>query len=280
MKLQTFDNREELYNAGLHNSWQKGIGKAKDGSGNMSIVLSGGYVDDRDFGSTIIYTGEGGRDPSTGKQVADQTITGGNKDLIKAFESNRQVYVTRGYKHKSEYSPSNGYELAGEYIISDHWIEEGEDGFDIVRFKLLSDLSPTDPEEPAAGGGNRRIRYTATRIVRETKIALEVKEIHDYECQICGNTIELPTGGRYAEGAHIKPLGRPHNGPDTLENLLCLCPNHHLMFDKYCYSINPETLKADGIVGALSTSDSHKIDKSFLEYHWHNYLKHKASSSE
>jgi hypothetical protein len=38
-----------------------------------SIVLSGGYVDDLDEGDLIVYTGEGGRDPGTGRQIADQS---------------------------------------------------------------------------------------------------------------------------------------------------------------------------------------------------------------
>ena len=40
----------------------------------------------------------------------------------------------------------------------------------------------------------------------------------------------MPTG-RYAEGAHIRPLGYPHDGPDVLGNVLCLCPNDHVRFD-------------------------------------------------
>jgi putative restriction endonuclease len=35
-------------------------GTAKEGAD--SIVVSGGYVDDRDMGDVIIYTGEGGND--------------------------------------------------------------------------------------------------------------------------------------------------------------------------------------------------------------------------
>lgn len=35
----------------------------------------------------------------------------------------------------------------------------------------------------------------------------------------------------YAEAAHIRALGSPHNGPDVIENVLCLCPNHHVLFD-------------------------------------------------
>jgi len=36
----------------------------------------------------------------------------------------------------------------------------------------------------------------------------------------------------YAECCHIRPLGRPHNGSDTLDNVLCLCANCHVLFDK------------------------------------------------
>jgi hypothetical protein len=32
-------------------------------------------VDDEDLGDVIIYTGEGGRDSTTGRQVADQQLT-------------------------------------------------------------------------------------------------------------------------------------------------------------------------------------------------------------
>jgi len=39
------------------------------GSGAESIVLSGGYTDDEDHGDEIIYTGDGGRDPRTGRQI-------------------------------------------------------------------------------------------------------------------------------------------------------------------------------------------------------------------
>ena len=44
-------------------------------------MLAGGYEDTRDFGNTILYTGQGGRDPETGRQVAHQTVTRGNLAL-------------------------------------------------------------------------------------------------------------------------------------------------------------------------------------------------------
>jgi len=50
--------------------------------GAESIVLSGGYEDDEDHGSFILYTGHGGRDGSTGMQIANQEFTRLNKTLL------------------------------------------------------------------------------------------------------------------------------------------------------------------------------------------------------
>lgn len=273
-----YANRKELYDAGLHNSHQKGIGRAKDGTGYMSIVLSGGYEDDEDFGHDIIYTGEGGRDPSTGQQVADQALTGGNLGLLKAFESGQPVYVTRKIGHGMSSSLKSGYEFDGEYQITEHWIEKGRSGFDVVRFRLKKlDRILEDPgDEQSSAGPAERVEYVSTRLIRDTKISKLVKELYNYKCQVCGFIIELPSGDRYAEGAHIKPLGKPHNGPDDIQNILCLCPNHHLMFDRYTIAVNPETLELAGEVsGSLLISDSHNIKREFLNYHWNNFLKHK-----
>jgi len=62
-------------------------------------------------------------------------------------------------------------------------------------------------------------------------------------------------------------LGKPHNGDDSLANLICLCPNHHVMFDKGSFSIsdNYELLGAES--GQLAVHTQHKIDKENLNYH-------------
>jgi putative restriction endonuclease len=75
-----------------------------------------------------------------------------------------------------------------------------------------------------------RRETTVLRIVRDTRQARRIKELYDYRCQMCGVRLE-GLAGPYAEAAHIRPLGSPHNGPDTPENILCLCPNHHVLFD-------------------------------------------------
>ena len=77
-----FANRMELWSAGVHRQTQAGI-SARQGEGAESIVLSGGYEDDEDLGTVIIYTGRGGRSAESQQQVTDQTLTGGNRELAR-----------------------------------------------------------------------------------------------------------------------------------------------------------------------------------------------------
>jgi putative restriction endonuclease len=77
-----FPTRRALHDAGVHRPLQGGISGAGL-EGADSIILSGGYEDDIDFGDEIIYTGHGGKDPRTGNQIADQQLTVGNLALVK-----------------------------------------------------------------------------------------------------------------------------------------------------------------------------------------------------
>ena len=96
-------------------------------------------------------------------------------------------------------------------------------------------------------------------------LAKKVKELYDFKCQVCD--IALTTNaGLYAEAAHIKPLGEPHGGPDTLDNLLCLCPNHHTMYDFGGFAIDSD-LSLLGVSGSLTIVEGHNINREFLRYH-------------
>jgi putative restriction endonuclease len=75
-----FGSRVELAQAGLHRPLIAGI-SGSGRTGANSVVLAGGYEDTEDYGAEILYTGHGGRDPETGRQVAHQTLTRGNLAL-------------------------------------------------------------------------------------------------------------------------------------------------------------------------------------------------------
>jgi putative restriction endonuclease len=102
------------------------------------------------------------------------------------------------------------------------------------------------------------------RIVRDTAVSRRVKALHDFKCQVCGTRLECE-GGPYAEAAHIRALGEPHNGPDVIENVLCLCPNHHVLFDYGTISI-ADDYSLIGQQGRLRTLNDHAIDRAHIEY--------------
>ncbi|MEU2154459.1 HNH endonuclease [Streptomyces sp. NPDC019396] len=97
----------------------------------------------------------------------------------------------------------------------------------------IADPAPTGVSTPQPLAGNEspeRVTSSVQRIVRSSTVKRQVKAWHDQACQICGLPVERP-GGKYSEGAHIQALGSPHSGPDTTENVLCLCPTCHVLFD-------------------------------------------------
>jgi putative restriction endonuclease len=102
-------------------------------------------------------------------------------------------------------------------------------------------------------------------VVRDTATVRRIKALHDYRCQLCGIRIETPAGP-FAEGAHIRPLGRPHNGPDSKDNILCLCPNHHVLFDTGAITVsgNFEVL---GLPRPTKLRLVHDLNAEHLRYH-------------
>jgi putative restriction endonuclease len=122
----------------------------------------------------------------------------------------------------------------------------------------------------ADGAPPRRMEATVQRLVRNTKVSQHVKNLHKHRCQICGQTLTV-AAGLYAEGAHISPLGRPHNGSDVESNILCLCPNDHVLFDLGAIVIDDDLTIRDAHTGenrgTLRSSSRHKIDIVALRYH-------------
>ena len=266
---QLYKNRRALHDANIHRGLMNGI--APQGA---SIVLSGGYIDDIDEGNLIIYTGEGGRDPNSGRQVTDQTFTGGNFNLAHNGTMGTPIRVNRGYQLSSPFAPAQGYRYDGLYQVEEYWSEKGKDGYLIWRFRLTridgQPLIGTVGSEPAGAIGTEkpsRGTSTISRVIRNTEVGTTVKEIYDYRCQICNTRLETPSGA-YAECCHIKPLGKPHNGPDTMNNVLCLCPNCHVLFDLHALSIDSE-LKITELGRQLTILDHHLVSTEYLTYRNH-----------
>ncbi len=270
----TFATYAEMNQAQLHKPTMAGISGSQL-EGADSIVISGGYEDDQDSGDEIVYTGEGGQNPS-GKQIADQTLTRKNLALAKNSLEGLPVRVIRGAHKGNRYAPASGYRYDGLYRVDSYWTEKGKSGFYMCRYKLVklngslppkvNDSQLDIPSDKQYGSQNpRRASFTVQRVIRDSKLGRQLKKLYEYKCQVCDLQISTEAGF-YAEAAHIKPVGTPHNGPDLIENLLCLCPNHHLMFDKGVFYISDD-MTLGGIKGGLKVHANHSISQEFLSYH-------------
>jgi putative restriction endonuclease len=263
-----FETRAEIKSLGLHSQGQAGISGTKF-EGADAIALSGGYPDDKDFGDYIMYTGEGGQ--VNGKQAFDQDPdSSGNAGLITSYVGGLPIRVFRGSRHRSPLSPTNGYAYAGLYTVTSFWQHLREDGFWVLQFRLDAQSPGAEPATTVAPDVSFATT-TISRRVRDSGVAREVKRIYDYSCQLCDTRITGVESRPYAEGAHVRPMGRPHLGADSLENLLCLCANHHVQLDIGGLLIqNDLTLigsNSGQIVGDLSFRKHHKLNMENVQYH-------------
>jgi hypothetical protein len=116
------------------------------------------------------------------------------------------------------------------FSVADYWSNTGRAGLLIYQYRLhaLHSTSQEGLRSPAGNFTPDRMTSVVQRLVRGTAVTRWAKNLYDCTCQVCGARLETASGP-YAEGAHIRPLGRPHSGPDVLENVLVLCPNDHVL---------------------------------------------------
>jgi hypothetical protein len=117
--------------------------------------------------------------------------------------------------------------------------------------------APTPPANDAPDEFPERRDCFVHRFIRDTKTSRQIKELYGNRCQICGERLEILPGKFYAEAHHLQPLGGEHKGPDVKDNILCLCPNHHALFDYFSISLDPAKLLLN----------KHDLRKSFVDYH-------------
>lgn len=225
----TFEDRTELHEAGVHRQTQAGI-TGIEMRGAESIVVSGGYADDFDLGSEILYTGHGGQDTRK-RQVADQTFDApGNAAMVTSMVNDAVVRVIRGANRKSVHAPASGLRYDGIFRVQQAKFAQGKLGFRICQFHMVkvdplgdvdtnfgsanvqvsSEIYP--PNDPVGVEKPGRRATTVQRIVRSSTVVERVKRIHDNQCQMCNTRLNIGERG-YSEGAHIRPLGGIHQGP-------------------------------------------------------------------
>ena len=133
----TFRNRIELALSGVHRPRRAGVCGTRQ-FGAESIVLAGQYEDD-DFGEEeILYSGNGGRNPKTGRQITDQVTTIGISALLQSVEAGRAVRVLR--KVPAEDGGPEVYRYEGLYRVVGSSFGPGKSGFQVYVFRLQPSL--------------------------------------------------------------------------------------------------------------------------------------------
>lgn len=129
-------------------------------------------MDDYHLGDEIIYTCEGGREDGSKKHIKDQSWDAtGNKAVIVSEMHGLPVRVPLGYKHKTAYSPTVGYQYGGLYTVTDHFEEKGKDGFVICRFRsekvhpLNLEISQVKKTSSNGTEESKRVPATTLRMV-------------------------------------------------------------------------------------------------------------------
>lgn len=150
-----------------------------------------------------------------------------------------------------------------ENIPNTYHLEDDLTDDDLKRFDSFDEKNP------------RSKKILIDRLVRETKISRELKNLYQNRCQVCGKRIRNGKNEFISEGHHLKPFNRIHLGDDSKSNMLILCPNHHAQFDRLYYAIEPKThlihcqFKDDeNHHKKLHFKPGHYLDDNYLRYVW------------
>lgn len=127
--------------------------------------------------------------------------------------------------------------------------EERREFFISNRPNLVSESSDTTTELPAVAP---RSRILATRLRRSASFGPNVIAEYGQTCAICSTQL------RIVEGAHIIPI-HDERSSDEVWNGICLCRNHHRLFDLRIIRLNES-----GIVNIQDEDISYLRDLGLL----------------
>jgi len=137
----------------------------------------------------------------------------------------------------------------------------------------------SDEDAEDAAIVQRRLQESLAQI-RNPQNVRELKTLYGNTCVFCGRQIVvgINPAKHYSEAAHIRPVGQPHNGPDRKDNMIILCPEHHLQFDRGLLRIRrtPTGFEVRSKItgdplhrSALLLRPPHTLSQEYVVWHYH-----------
>jgi len=214
------------------------------------------------YGSNIWVTGQAIDrqllNDKEGKKQIKLTISKLKRRGGRSFESSDIPPMYRG--HFSEMFKRGGWSKYFERrgIPTQYEYKPRSNMFRKLREKFPKRVKTSKAVDLAEPSKAKRIKSEVERIVRDTSMTRKIKLRHKYRCQICGHRLKMRGIGLYAEAHHIRPLGKPHDGNDVEENIICVCPNHHALLDYKAIKLN---------FNKLRKVQGHVIARKYIDYH-------------
>lgn len=165
------------------------------------------------------------------------------------LSNNYKAVIRRTIQQNS--SDSQSWKMRNDLFYSVEGIGKGIWGLRSFTPQNLYEI----PESYNIGNQTpERRNYLISRIIRDTELSRRLKRLHSNICEICSTQLQIQGDKFYSEAHHIKPLGQPHNGPDTEDNIIVVCPNCHILLDNFAIKLINENL-------------NRKLNDIFIEYH-------------
>lgn len=135
------------------------------------------------------------------------------------FENEKDYNLNPQLQIKKDLHVINGIKSLKDYIK-----------FSFDQKKLLADFKSKNSQQ-IDSEDTIRITREIELILRKRSLVNHLKKLYKSTCQICEIQLSIGYNKFYSEVHHLKPLGRPHNGSDDLGNMICVCPNCHVLLD-------------------------------------------------
>lgn len=169
------------------------------------------------------------------------------------------------------------YERYQSYLratLEGHTVTKEKNEFVIIQKKK-------EPLTTSISNQNQKTKQVSqTKWVRNSRLAVSLKELYKHTCQCCKTSYPSRTG-YLSEAHHVQGYNDTHKGDDSWENMIVLCPTCHGWFDDSYFAIHPETFvlhcydESHPLHGTVfQTQPNHQLHPSYLEYAWHLFIQY------